>query len=103
MPIITNGTMTIEKRAEIIIDKVSKVTQQYDKVHLVAHSFAGIDARCAISMMDFHTKVHSLTTLCSPHHGCGIITKATKFPQITEDVSHTEKAIEACGLSMLNA
>ena len=79
------------------------MTSNYEKVHLIAHSFAGIDARCAISMMGLHENVHSLTTLCTPHHGCAIIEKSNKCPQSVGEISHSEKAIEALGLSMANA
>jgi hypothetical protein len=100
---VTNPLMTIEQRAENLTQKIKKVTSKYEKVHLIAHSFSGIDARCAISMMGLHKKVHSLTTLSSPHHGCAVIEKANKNPHSVGNISHTEKAIEALGLSMANA
>jgi len=38
-------------------------------LHLIAHSMAGVDARCYIAHMEGHRKVSSLTTLASPHRG----------------------------------
>lgn len=40
-----------------------------EKVHLVAHSMGGLDARYAISCLGMYTKVLSLTTLGTPHRG----------------------------------
>jgi len=42
------------------------------KVHVIAHSFTGIDARAAISMYGA-TNVQSLTTICTPHLGMKLI------------------------------
>lgn len=73
------------------------------KVHIVAHSFSGIDARFAISQMGLHASVKSLTTICSPHHGLTLIDRAKAYPEQYGDLSHTEHAIEALGMSLRNA
>lgn len=39
------------------------------KVHLIAHSMGGLDARDYISRLGGHERVLSLTTLGTPHHG----------------------------------
>jgi len=42
---------------------------QLDRVHLIAHSMGGLDARYLISTLGYATKVKSLTTLQTPHRG----------------------------------
>ena len=39
----------------------------------MTHSFAGIDARAAISLYDAHLDIKSLTTIATPHTGCRLI------------------------------
>ena len=74
------------------------------RVHLVAHSFCGVDARAALSILPggFDDYVQSLTTVCSPHHGLKLIDKARKFPDQFGDLSQMEKAFEALGMSNRN-
>ncbi|HJZ89600.1 MAG TPA: alpha/beta fold hydrolase [Gemmataceae bacterium] len=40
-----------------------------DRVHMIAHSMGGLDARYMISQLDMHERVLSLTTLGTPHRG----------------------------------
>jgi triacylglycerol lipase len=42
------------------------------KVHLVAHSMGGLDARYLISQLGMAERVRSLTTIGTPHHGSPI-------------------------------
>ena len=51
-----------------------------DRVHLVTHSFAGVDARAAISMFDADQDVRSLTTLATPHLGLTLIQNIMDSP-----------------------
>ncbi len=39
------------------------------RVHIVAHSMGGLDARFAISSLGLAPRVASLTTIGTPHHG----------------------------------
>ena len=81
VPNVTSPMQSIESRAESIAEKVERISKKYDqKVHVIAHSFAGVDVRCAISMMGLKSSVQSLTTLCSPHHGLTLIDKSRRFP-----------------------
>jgi triacylglycerol lipase len=40
-----------------------------DRVHVIAHSMGGLDARHMVSRLDMHERVISLTTVGTPHHG----------------------------------
>ncbi|AKU98574.1 Lipase precursor [Labilithrix luteola] len=42
------------------------------KVHIVAHSMGGLDARYLISTLGYGDRVASLTTISTPHHGSRI-------------------------------
>ncbi len=41
-----------------------------EKVNIIAHSKGGLDARYAVSKLGVAPYVASLTTVCTPHHGC---------------------------------
>jgi triacylglycerol lipase len=43
-----------------------------ERINIVAHSMGGLDARYAISKLGLAPKVHSLTTVGTPHHGTPI-------------------------------
>lgn len=45
-------------------------TQGCEKVHIIAHSKGGLDARYAISKLAMAPYVASLTTINTPHRGC---------------------------------
>jgi len=53
--------------------------------------------------MGLDKSVRSLTTICSPHHGLTLIDRSRANPEQYGDLSHTERAIEALGLSLRNA
>jgi hypothetical protein len=53
--------------------------------------------------MGISGSVKSLTTICSPHHGLTLIDRAKAYPEQYGDLSHTEHAIEALGMSLRNA
>jgi|688.fasta_scaffold228578_1 triacylglycerol esterase/lipase EstA (alpha/beta hydrolase family) len=67
--------LTIEQRAERMTEQVRKayINNGKQRMHLVTHSFTGVDARAALSIFGMDEYVRSLTTLCSPHRGCALI------------------------------
>jgi len=61
----------VEKRAHQLgceVDSVLALTGQ-SKVHMIAHSMGGLDARWMIAKLGYAAKVCSLTTIGTPHHG----------------------------------
>jgi len=58
-------------RAPILAAEIQRILDDTgaDKVHIIAHSLGGIDARKAIADFDLDDKVFSLTTVSTPHHG----------------------------------
>ena len=82
-----------------LVEKVSKKHKK--RVHILAYSFAGVDARCAISLMGLDRYCQSLTTLCSPHQGMTLVDRALGVDQYG-DLNHCEKALLALGMSKRN-
>jgi len=61
----------VTKRAEDLRAEVNKVLalKQSAKVHIIAHSMGGLDARHMIATLGMADKVASLTTIGTPHNG----------------------------------
>ncbi|KYR00574.1 hypothetical protein DLAC_11526 [Tieghemostelium lacteum] len=64
-------TDSIANRANQLYQQILDVKKKYntDKVHVIAHSMGGLDARYAISKLDYGQSIMSLTTLSTPHRG----------------------------------
>lgn len=60
-----------ESNALILKQNIEKILQetQQEKVNVIAHSKGGIDTRYLIWKYGFNSKIASLTTICTPHHG----------------------------------
>jgi triacylglycerol lipase len=59
---------SIEERAAILKREIRRLVPE-GKLHLVAHSMGGVDARLALQDPELASRVLSLTTLSTPHHG----------------------------------
>jgi triacylglycerol lipase len=61
----------VDRRAEDLRDEVNRVLtlRGQEKVHIIAHSMGGLDARHMIVNYDMADKVSSLTTIGTPHLG----------------------------------
>jgi triacylglycerol esterase/lipase EstA (alpha/beta hydrolase family) len=60
--------MNIEERGARIAKMVEEISlREKKKVHLVTHSFCGIDCRAAIELLGASKYVDTLTTVCTPH------------------------------------
>lgn len=75
MPNVVSPVATIQERAKQLTENLEAARKRLkvDRVHLVTHSFAGVDARAAISMYGAHEHVQSLSTIASPHTGCRLV------------------------------
>lgn len=71
----TNG-LHLAQRIREILDETGA-----EKVHIIAHSKGGLDSRYAISSLGMGSKVASLTTVATPHHGSKTVDLVTKFPR----------------------
>jgi len=78
---------SVEERAPFLglaIDQVLRDTSAA-KVHLIAHSQGGLDARYAISVLGYDDRVATLTTIATPHHGSPLGDYALSLPENTLD------------------
>lgn len=103
MPNVTNVSMTIEERGALFAQNIKKLHEKLGcndstKLHIVTHSFAGVDMRAAISMYGADQHVSSLTTVCSPHLGMKLVDMLHIHPDKAH-VEYFEKALEAVGIS----
>lgn len=60
------------------------------KVHIVAHSMGGLDARFMLAKLDMADRVSSLTTIGTPHHGspiADIVVRGTN-PMLNSFIEH---------------
>lgn len=75
---------TIECRAAMWRDHLVAVMEEtgHDRVHLVAHSMGGLDARHLISTLGYHRYVETLTTVATPHHGASIAEAMLETPAL---------------------
>lgn len=71
LPNITSMSNRIEDRASNMAKHIKNMLQRTnsERCHLIAYSFAGVDARAAISIYGADEHVRSLSTISSPHLG----------------------------------
>lgn len=74
---------TIATNAKDLRDRIQEILQETGKkkVNLIAHSKGGLDSRYAISHYQLGHQVASLTTICTPHHGCRFVDYACRLPE----------------------
>ncbi len=73
---IENNARQLQREIEAFCKK-----EGCQKVNLIAHSKGGLDARYMISQLGMHTRVASLTTLSTPHHGSRLSATILKAPR----------------------
>ncbi|MEQ9105322.1 MAG: alpha/beta fold hydrolase [Rhodothermales bacterium] len=74
---------TVPIRAEMWRDRLDQILAETgaDKVHLIAHSMGGLDARWLISQLDYARHVLSLTTIATPHQGSALANIVLERPE----------------------
>jgi triacylglycerol lipase len=73
---------SVAHRAEQLRDRVNEVIQSSGspKVHIIAHSMGGLDARHMIVDSGMAERVATLTTIGTPHHGSPVADKLEQTP-----------------------
>ncbi len=66
-----------------------------EKVHLIAHSMGGLDARYLISSLGYSDRVASLTTISTPHWGTPLADLALDLVGETDDQNAALELLEA--------
>lgn len=73
----------IPVRAQAWKNRIETVLRETgaERVHLIAHSMGGLDARYLISRLDGHEEVKTLTTVSTPHRGSAIAARVIEQPE----------------------
>lgn len=67
-----NFAGTLRQRAAELKQEIEARLPGAEKVHIIAHSMGGLDARLMIAEMGMAQRVASLTTIGTPHHGTSL-------------------------------
>ena len=67
----------IADRAEALAEQILRIDAE--RVHVVAHSMGGLDARWAIAHLGLDAKIASLTTIGTPHRGTPLADAGAKL------------------------
>jgi len=73
---------SVEERAPYLARGIDGVLDRTGagKVHIIAHSQGGIDARYVISALGYGDRVASLITVATPHHGTPLADHVLRLP-----------------------
>lgn len=84
---------SVPERAKILVDLITEL--DHDKVDIIAHSLGGLDARYALSKLGLASRVRSLVTIGTPHHGTPLASFAEEGP-----LALARKAIGVVGIKL---
>lgn len=78
-----DGWATVEENAAALRDRVEAVLEETgsEKVHLIAHSKGGLDARCMISSLGMGDQVASVSLVATPNHGSQTMDLLYRMPK----------------------
>lgn len=83
----------VPDRAKALVEKIEALG--HDRVDIIAHSLGGLDARYAIAKLGLSSRVRSLVTIGTPHHGTPIANWAHIGP-----LGLARKAIRLIGIPL---
>ena len=104
LPNVVSPAATIEERAKQLTENLRKKRRSITncpRMHLITHSFAGIDARAALSLHGADKSVQSLTTIATPHTGMRLI-QNMRDRVGQQDMRFLEKSFAVVGLGVKN-
>lgn len=78
-----DGWATVEENAALLARRVDQVLSETgsEKLHLIAHSKGGLDARYLASSLGYGDRLASLTTISTPHHGSETMDLLYRLPR----------------------
>lgn len=73
----------IETNGKHLAERINQIIEETgaERINIIAHSKGGLDSRYAISSLNMGSKVASLTTIATPHHGSRAIDVLMRFPR----------------------
>lgn len=78
-----DSNASVETNAETLAKRIEEVLAETgaERLNVIAHSKGGLDIRCAISKYGLGSKVASVSTMSTPHHGSVTVDKLLKLPK----------------------
>ena len=78
-----DGWAAVEENAKALARRVDQVLSETgsEKLHLIAHSKGGLDARYLLSSLGYGEKAASLTTVSTPHRGSKTMDALYRLPK----------------------
>lgn len=83
----------VPDRAKALVEKIEALG--HERVDIIAHSLGGLDARYAIAKLGLSSRVRSLVTIGTPHHGTPLANWAHAGP-----LALARKAIRLIGIPL---
>lgn len=87
------SALSVEDSARELAERIKQIVAETGcgKLNIIAHSKGGLDCRYAVSKYDSAQYVASITTINTPHRGCGFADYMLKktSPEIKEKVANT--------------
>ena len=73
---------SVETNARALTERIDEILARSgaEKVHLIAHSKGGLEARMAASSLGYGAKIASITTIATPHRGSVTLDRLMKLP-----------------------
>lgn len=73
---------SIESNGAALRDRAMRILEETgaEKLHVLAHSKGGLDARCMASLPGMAPRIASLTTVCTPHNGSVTVDRLLRLP-----------------------
>jgi len=90
---------SLDTRASDLKDQINGIlnTTRAAKVHIIAHSMGGLDARCMIARTGISQKIASLTTIGTPHHGSSFADFILDPKAVSDLITSVSRAIDLRG------
>ena len=78
-----DGWATVEENARVLKLRMEEILTETgaEKLHLIAHSKGGLDARYLLSSLGMGGRAASLTTISTPHHGSRTMDLLYRLPK----------------------
>lgn len=94
---------SVETRAAGLKREIERVLSESGarKVHVIAHSMGGLDARYAVARLGLADRVASLTTIGTPHHGSSYADHKRANRLSADFVDWLDRVIDVDGLKSL--
>lgn len=80
---IIDAVASVTTNSVVLKDYIENILQETnaEKVNIIAYSKGGLDIKHMVDNYNMEDKIASLTTICTPHRGTAMATRAFKLPK----------------------